>query len=404
MLSFFFLIQLLWANSVDFESEYIAGVGAEIKWDIGGAWTRIVAGDPESDLFYSAGGDYVHIGMNADWEVDDLERRFLTGRMNLDDHNLVPCPSGGYLHVASGKTTNFNDSAYSFRYDEDFLLTSQVVLAESNPQVSFNDMALICHKNGNFASFIDYNVWGTVVYTLDDDGEILDEKRIPELPLAEGGSFIEDPVRGNLALITATPEKNGLFVNWLDWDLTYKDTRRILQVDRTVSQAYWPQAVKVIGDRIVLAYIQQPSNAGFEADWGNVWLAIFDLKWTLLENHQIVKDEGPDGTMRPGLALQGETLMLSYDEIEHFPPGVVQPRMVPITLKLSAFGELGSSDSGADSDAGSGGDSGDRGVSPEWKCGCSSAESGRPRGFVLALIGGLFWGRRRRKDRATPSL
>jgi hypothetical protein len=401
MLSFLFLSQAVWANSVDFESEHIASVGAEVKWDMGGGWTRILPGEPESDFFYSAGGDYVRITMNADWEVDDINRNFLTGRMNLDDHNLVPCPSGGFLHVASGKTTEPNDSAYSFRYDEDFSATAQTVLAESIFKIRFNDMALICHEKGNFASFIDYDVWGTVVYTLDADGALLDEKRIPELPLAEGGVFLEDPVRGDLALVTSTPEKNGLFVNWLSWDLVFKDTRRILQVDRTVAQAYWPQAVNIIGDRIVLAYIQQPSNAGFQADWGNVWLAIFDLEWTLLENHLIVKDDGPDGTMRPGLALQGETLMLSYDEIEHFPPGVVQPRMVPITLKLSAFGDFGLPDtgggSGSDSDSntdsgGKGDDDDGGGVSPEWKCGCSSTESGRPRGVWVRAYWWLVLG------------
>jgi len=404
MLSLLLLNQVLWANAVDVESDHIAGVGAEVKWDIGGGWTRIFPDEPLSDVFYSAGGDYVHITMNTDWEVDDINRHFLTSRTNLDDHNLVPCPSGGYLHVASGKTSEPNDSAYSFRYDADFSPTAQAILSESNAGVRFNDMALICHEKGSFASFIDYAAWGTVVYTLDEDGAFLKETHIPDLPLAEGGAFLEDPIRGDLALITSNPEKSGLFVNWLDWDLTYKGKQKILQVDRKLAQAYWPQAVKVIEERIVLAYIQQPTKSGFEADWGNVWLAIFDLDWTLLENHKIIDDAGPDGTMRPGLALQGETLMLSYDEIEQFPPGVVQPRMVPITLKLSAFEGAGSTDSGADSGPDSGADSDGGGVAPEWTCGCSSTESRTRGGLGLALIGGLFWGRRRRKDPANPGL
>jgi uncharacterized protein (TIGR03382 family) len=401
MMQFLFLsISLLWANSLDVESAFITDVGDEIKWDIGGGWTRIHPGDPLSDVFYSAGGDYVHIQMDADFQVDNTQRSFLTGRWNLDDHNIVPCPSGGYLHVASGKTTEHNDSAYSFRYDDNLVPTAQTVIAESIFKVRFNDMALICHEKGNFASFIDYDVWGTVVYTLSDDGAVLNERRIPELPLAEGGSFLEDPIRGNLALITSTPEKNGLFVNWLDWDLNYIDTRRLLQVNRQVAQAYWPQAVKVIGDHIVLAYIQQPTDAGFQSDWGDVWLAIFDLEWTLLENHQITKDEGPDGTMRPGLALQGETLMLSYDEIEEFPPGRVQPRMVPITLNLSALGVAGSGDSDSGESPGDSGASSDTagdngGVSSEWKCGCSTGGTGFS-GAWFGLLGALVL--RRRSD------
>jgi MYXO-CTERM domain-containing protein len=391
----FVLISALHAETLDVESEHISNVSDEVKWDIGGGWTRLVPGEVLSDVFYGAGGDYWHVKMGWDWKVDDNERVYLTGRSNLVDHSIVPCPSGGYLHIASGNTSAVNDSAYSFRYDDDFLPVAQSVLAEDYLKVRFNDMAAICHENGNFASFIDYDLFGAVVYKLDEDGALLEELRIAELPLPEGGTFLEDPRRGDLALITATSEKTGLIVNWLDWDLNFKGNRRILTVDRTQAQAYWPQAIQVVGSRILLAYVQQPVDADYEADWGNVWLAIFDHSWNLLENHQITNDPGPGGTMRPGLAIYNDQLLLTYDEIEHFPPGIVQPRLVPITLKTEAFLVTEDTAVPVDSSVGKDTEAGGGSVPAEWRCGC--ATSGQKSGTGMwVILGGLLGWRRRR--------
>lgn len=385
------LISVIHAETTEIESQHILSVSDEVKWDIGGGWTRIVPGETLSDVFYAAGGDYWRVKMDWDWNVFDAERIYLTGRSNLVDHSIVPCPDGGYLHVASGNTTVYNDSAYSFRYDADFNPLAQSILSENYLKVRFNDMALICHENGNFASFIDYDLFGAVIYKLDEDGALLEELRIAELPLPEGGTFLEDPLRGDLALITATSEKTGLIVNWLDWDLVFQNNRRILTVDRTVAQAYWPQAIQVVGSRIILAYVQQPVDAGYVADWGNVWLAIFDHSWNLLENHQITNDPGPGGTMRPGLAVYKDRLLLSYDEIEHFPPGVVQPRLVPITLNLEAFVE--SEDTSEIIDSAANGDSGSD--TSGGKCSCATSGQKSHTGMWVVLAGLLAWRRRR---------
>jgi len=374
------------ANSVPVSSGHIVEVGQEVKWEIGGAWARVFPNAPTSDLFFAAGGDFWRIEMDGDLNASDVDRISMTARQNLDDHSIVPCPNGDYLHIASGKTSEPNDSAYSFMYDSEFRPIEQSVLAESVSKIKFNDMAVICHEKGRYASFIDFDVWGTVIYTFDEYGAYADHVRMPDLPLPEGGTLLEDPIRGDLALVTSTPEKDGLYVSWLDWDLTFKETQRILQVDRELTQSYWPQAVKIIEDRIVIAYVQQPANEGFIADWGNIWLAIFDTEWRLLENHQITLDEAPDGTMRPGLALQGDQLWLTYDEIEQFPPGVVQPRIVPITLNLEAFDspdlEDTSSDSG-DSGATDTADTGGSGPSKPEGCGCASKRAPLNSSWVL---------------------
>ena len=384
------LLPLLQANSIPVQSGHILEVGEEVHFGFGGAWARVFPNEPESDFFYGAGGDFWHNTMDKNFFIEEESQVAMTGRFDLDDHSMVPCPDGSYLHVASARTGEANDSAYSFRYDAQFERQSSAILAQQDAAVRFNDMAVICHEKGRFASFIDYDVWGAVVYILDEDGGMVERRRIQELPLPEGGTMLEDPRTGDLALGTSTPPKDGLFVNRLDWDLGFKETKRILTVDRSQTQSYWPQAVRVIEDRIVVAYVQQPVNQGFVADWGNIWLAIFDDEWRLLENHQITTDEAPDGTMRPGLALVDDLLMLTYDEMQEHPPGIVEPRLVPITLNLEAF-KSPITDSGD-----SAGDSGDEPVvDPEpSSCSCASQGEASPSPAWFLFLGLLGFRRR----------
>jgi len=211
-----------------------------------------------------------------------------------------------------------------------------------------------------------------------------------------------------LALVTANHDKTAIEVNWFDWEMGFLDTKTLFSIEYKDGSIYWPQAVQVIGDKIVVAYVNQPKNQGRVSDWGDMWLAILDHEWTVLENHQITSDEGSDGSMRPGLVLDGDVLIYTYDEINDFPPGVVQPRLVPIRLKLGAFGfdvdtggQASDSADPGDSEApedtnGEGSDTGQEKEDPA-SCGCAaSADPERDFGpGALLLLAGLA--RRRRQ-------
>lgn len=334
------IVGMAWSGSVPVQSPHIEEVGEEIDWGVGGAWARILVEESGDLFFYAAGGEFFRMEILEDYSLLEEEKVPLSGRMNLDDHAIQKCPDGSYLHAASGKTKETNDSGYMMMYDASWNRIHSHVLAEDNPEIAYNDMPLICHERGRFVSFIDFDVWGTIVYELDETGLPVREVKIPEIGLAEGGTFLEDPKTEKLALVTSNHDNSAIEVNFLDWDLNYLSTQTLFEIDVLEDRNYWPQAVEVIGDRIVVAYVNQPRKEGRLSDWGDMWLAILDLEWNVIERHAIVTEEKQDGCMRPGLAYKDGVLLYTYDKILNHPPGDVTPRLVPIQLNLEAFGLL----------------------------------------------------------------
>jgi len=327
------------AGSVPISSMHIDSVSEEARWDFGGNWTRLVLNEAGNTAMFAAGGEYWKAPLHEDLIAYTNERVAMTGRQDLEDHGWFPCPDGSFFHLASASKNKANDSAFSFIYDANLNLIHDNEIEMRHPEYVFNDMPGICHNKGRFAAYIDFDRYLAVVYSFDEEGDLLNTLRIPELPLPEGGSFIQDPVRKDLALVTSTPEKDGLYVNWLDWDLKFQGSKRILDGDHDVAQYFWPQGAQVVGDRIMLSFLRQPQDAGYIGEWGNLWIAIFDLEWRLIEKHPLTYDAGPGGTNRPGLELMGDTLYVSYDEMENHPPGDIQPRVLTVKLNLDAFSD-----------------------------------------------------------------
>jgi uncharacterized protein (TIGR03382 family) len=347
-------------------------------------------------MLTAGGGDYWKTRLDENLQFDTIDRVPLTGRDDLNDHIMLLCPDGGYLHLASGGLDHDNDFAYSYRYDANFNLLKNNILGEANPDIRFNDMAGICHEEGVFGAFLDYDIYRTMMYILDDNGKYKSKIRVAELPIAEGASILEDPIRGDLAMVTASPSKDGLYVNWMSWDLIFQGSKRILNVKPEDGQSYWPQGHIVLDDRILIAYIMQPADAGYLNEFGNLWMAVYDLEWNLLENLQITHDDGPGGTMRPSMTLIEDTLYMGFDEIENFPPGDIQPRLLTMKLDLDAFVDPADTDPGdtgpCPDDSGEE-DSGDPGPT-EPSCGCSQGPTA-PVTWPL-LFGLLAFGRRRK--------
>lgn len=380
-------------------SSHIVNVGDEISWGVGGAWARVLVQETGDLFFYAAGGEFFRMEFLEDYSLMEEEKVPLSGRTNLDDHSIQVCPDGSYLHAASGKTKETNDSGYMMMYDSDWNRTQSIVLAEDNPEIAYNDMPLICHEKGRFVAFIDFDVWGTIVYELDETGRPTRELKIPEIGLAEGGTFLEDPNSGDLALVTSNHDNSAIEVNLLDWSLNYQSTKTLFEVDVEVDRNYWPQAVEVIGDRIVVAYVNQPRNEGRLSDWGDMWLAILDLEWNLIERHAIVTEEDQDGCMRPGLAYKEGVLLYTYDKILNHPPGEVTPRLVPIELNLEAFGLVGApEDTSTPAETGGEEDTGSTTEveTEETSCRCAGAPA-EPNalGFGLSMLFGVLWRQRR---------
>jgi MYXO-CTERM domain-containing protein len=391
------------ADSLEVDSDYVLSVSDVVKYEINGNWSRVYPVGDDLYFFHAGGGDYWKILLDENLQVDNNDRTPLTGRNDLDDHIMVPCPDGGYLQFGSGGLDEDSDFAYTFRYDSNFNLLDSSILGEANPTIRFNDMAGICHEEGVFGAFLDYQIYRTMMYVLNDNGEYKNKIRVAELPIAEGASMLKDPSRGDLALVTSTPSKDGLYVNWMTWDLVFQGSKRILDVPVGEGKAYWPQGHVVVEDRILLSYILQSPVADGEPEleFGNLWVAIFDLEWNLLENLKLTHDDNPGGTMRPSMTLIEDTVYLAFDQLENFPPGDIQPRLLTLKLDLDAFVDPADSGSGS-SDTGpcpddSGGDG--TGVEPtEPSCGCSQGPNAPATAGWPLLFGLLAFGRRRKRS------
>ena len=113
--------------------------------------------EPVDVFFYAAGGEFWKMDFLEDYELLEQQKVPLSGRTNLDDHAIRQCPDGSYLHAASGKIEETNDSGYMMMYDASWARINNHVLGEKSSEIAYNDMPLICHEKGRFVSFIDYN-------------------------------------------------------------------------------------------------------------------------------------------------------------------------------------------------------------------------------------------------------
>jgi hypothetical protein len=214
---------------------------------------------------------------------------------------------------------------------------------------------LVCGEDGAVTSFANFEDFELVLMRLEDNGEVRSSASFGNMPTATGGSLLTDPRTGDV-LFVGVQGTSRMAVVRFSWDLELLGKETIYEVDDAANTViYWPQAAMALEDRYLVSYVRQDAADGFVQDWGYIHVAVFDLDWNLLEDHRITDAPAPDGSMRPGLAVRDDTLIVSYDRIVGS-PGLVQPRLRTVMLALDAFddpeppGDSGSSDSGTGSD------------------------------------------------------
>ncbi len=346
------------------DSTHLVAIGDEVTADFGGSWIRLFPDEENAGdwhFLFGAGGDYNRVTMGDDLLALDQNRQRLTGFNNLDDHSISKCPDGGYFHVGSAGVSDHNDSGYAWRYDKDFEEIGHSTIEEAHATMRFNDMPSVCSEYGTVTVFYDTQrgLSAGHMYTFDDEAQLLDHKEVDGVPYStEGTTLLEDPFNHDLLMVGTDTLDSTILVARLNWDLDLLESKTVFELeDMAEGRVYWAQAVLAIEDRFVAAYMHQARADGWSSDWGDIWLGIFDQDWNLLESQQITDDPAPDGSMRPGLQVLDDTLLLSYDRIEGS-PGYVNPRIRPITLNLAAFQDEGPGDSGDSGDSGNTGDSG----------------------------------------------
>jgi uncharacterized protein (TIGR03382 family) len=366
-------------------SDYIASVGEEITLGPGGGWVRVFP-DANSDgwhFLWAAGGDYSLLSMTADFQVEDFNRRNLTGRTDLIDHAITRCPSGGYLHVASANQQGPNDSAYAFRYDEDFNVTASGVLEEVESTRLHNDLPVLCSPLVNATAFMGTNFGSMYLSLIAEDATQTDLIELPAaVPKTEGGSLYVNPDNGEIVVVGKHGEGSGFDLVGLDSEYQVAWSRNFEPLSDRNLRPYWPQALLKIKDHFLLAFMARNDNDGWESDWGNIYLAVLDADFNHLESTQISNYTPPEGAQRPALVRRGTQVLLTVDRN-------VQPQLFEIQLEPEPFG-LGE----ADETGGQWDTAQDGGGDKEGGCGCSGSSS--PAGTLALLpIFGLLWTRRR---------
>jgi len=351
-------------------ASHFASVGPDTALAVGGLWARAVPADDGWTFFWAAGGGYLRAPLSADLVLDERAKVELTGHTDLMDHRLVQCPDGTWLHHASAQRNAPGDTAFVFRYDADWGRIGEAVIVDTSTDIHTNDMAAVC----------DPAVGALVAYTGDrgtqhifrvaDDLSSQEISTTSAVPQLMGGSLVWEPEHGTLI---GMGRAYGRPLQGARMDADAQPTGDIVDLALAAEgeDAYWPQAVVRVGDLYVVAYMWRVDDGSFKVDEGQVRLAVFDLDWEVLETVQLTDYVAPDGGMRPGLALDGDLLLVSWDVDS-------VPHVALVTL--ADDGDTGTVDTGGgdtgDSGDDSGGVTGDSGDSGVDSGGDSAADSG----------------------------
>ena len=348
------------------------------------------------------GGSVNESGELDGWLIDKSAQIRLTPEdfTLLKDHAIKRCPDGSYLHTASANLLDQNDSAYAWRYDENFNVTGQSEVEIKNSERAHNDMASICSHMAQGVAFPSngFEADNNVFFYLDENAAPTETRELPGEPRMTGGAFLTD-VHENLIYAIGF----GLFTKELmiltydeDFNLLDQNQVRVLEGYRS----YWSQGFLQVGDYFLVAMMgaeeqngggdQRPDPPNPAGDDGNVYLVVLDKDWNNVEEVQLTFHEPGWGGMRPWIARKGDQVLMTYDVMtEH--------SLVEVRLNIDAFGlDDSSPDTGVnpdyipyyygDDDEG-GSDAG--GEDTGWlnRKSCGGCSAGTVRGFTPWMLG-----------------
>lgn len=330
-----------------FAADLIAEVGDPVPLGVGGNWARVLPAASGWSFFWAAGGDYNYLPMSDDLEVVDRDRVLLTGRTNLVDHAITPCPDGTLLHAASGNLDQPNDSAWAFRYTSDLDRVDEGTIEERRTDVAHNDPPIVCGGEGRDLVGFDY---GEIRWLAGDLG--VTEAALSDAPQLQGASFRWED---DTLVVYSINYQGPLSVRRYAEDLTPLDHVDI-ELAEPGDYVWWPQANLKIGQYELVAYMTRGLDESWSADTGNVWVVVLE-DGAIVQKLPVTSLSPGDGAMRPGLARKDDRVLVSYDVN-------LVPTISPLTLDL---GGVEFEDTGVEAKgAGCGGCAGEGGAAALW--------------------------------------
>lgn len=367
--------------------EYFTTVSAATSFERAATWVRAFSRD-DGDwwLLMGLGGDYGVSVLGADMSWDERELVALTGQTNLIDHGITRCPDGSYLHASSANLDQPNDSAYAFTYTADWQKLGGAAIEERQSGVAHNDMAILC---GGGHRVVGFSAMGKgILHHIGEDALVTHKSEVDGIGFLTGGGMLADPDTGGVLLVTNGNRNHQLFVYELDADYQVLEKHTVDAAPEGY-YAYWPQVLQRVGDHLLLGFMARIESEGWSQDTGNVWLAALDADLNVVERVQVSQHEAPEGAMRPWVARNGTTLLVTADRL-------VRPHLYTVELGAAAWGLSGTpvdtglpaEDSGGGEDSGTGPD-GDKGGGGGRCGGCASGPAGGLWAAALALSLGL---------------
>ena len=278
--------------------------------DVDGNWPRAFPADGGWWVTNAAGGEY-----NLQFVLDDLtpdrsSRRVLTSKGHLQDHAITQCPDGTFLHTASSSTTENDDTAYIFRYDADFNLLDEGVVAESDTAGIYADLPIICSED-----FVGVAYWADEAgrdfryVPINDDLSVGTPADLDDCTLSMGAAMFED--EGLLKVLGFGGKDGGLLVSDYDSSFATVDSREI-PVAMAGWTAYWSQGIMRVGDTYLVAHMESEDKYSWTTQQGDFFVSAFDLDWNLIESMQLSHNTAPVGGTQPGFALKDDKLLVMY--------------------------------------------------------------------------------------------
>ncbi|MBL8618683.1 MAG: hypothetical protein JNM72_23930 [Deltaproteobacteria bacterium] len=297
-------------------------VGAPVPVGRGGNWVRT---HPHEDggwwFFQAAGGGYHGVVMSADLAFNERALVELTGRTDLQDHVIVPCPGGGFLHAASYSRPSPNDSAVIWRLDAALGVVDTAVVEEGEGDRAHNDLVTVC-REGRSPLGLTRMAGGTSAEAFWIDGGLAAEGPVAVPAQTFMGSSLIAEGEGYLMAFVEGPGDTAVNLQALDADLAAAGPKRRVELGGGV--AFWPQGMhRLSADRLLLIHLEAEDQGHGP---GDVWLRVIDDQDNVIESAPLFVSE-PRACSQPWLSRQGDRLLASYS-------CDLQPYVQEITLNL----------------------------------------------------------------------
>lgn len=381
--------------------------------DLDGNWPRAFPRASGGFVMFSAGGgDYKLTHADDSLTADHFDDRLLTGRTDLKDHDIRPCPDGSWLHVATADKYADHDSAYVWRYDSNFATLAKSTYAEGSTDGSnYVDVPVVCGQEfQGFLYAFPPEALPARFAELGRDARATEVVDMVRAPFATGSSLVNDSdqtmwVLGGYTEPGAPARK---FVT-VQYDTSWTVGRSaLLTVAPEGYVAYWPQATIRVGNVYIVAHMMRDEASAWVQQEGNLTLSAFDVAdWKMIDQVQLSQNVAPHGGMQPFVVFDGkDSLVALYSkELRNYAFTVkLQPEVLE-SVEDTGVVDTGVDDTGGEDtdsgvvDSGSEGDSDgageiDSGADPDPECGCASSGAGA--GAIPVL---LAWGLGRRAGR-----